>query len=181
MPSVSPSVTVSSLLPQPAARSAHASAAEMTSRRLMARILDTRHRRALAAVAVLLEDRLQPLERLAAAALEEPPRAGDRLHDAVGPELRLDLRRVLDPGAAAGGRERPGRVGLVAVELPAAAGGDDPEGTLDLDERHVGPAEAIEALVVAEASARAPADGIDPRQVPVLEEVVAELGVVRDV
>src|SRR5215212_4994127 len=120
MPSVSPCVTTSSLLPQPAARNAH-SAAEMTSRRLMAGILDTRHRRALAAVVVLLEDRLEPLQRLVAAALEEPPRAAERLHDAVGREPRLDLRGVLHTRPTARGRERPRRVGLVAVELPAAA------------------------------------------------------------
>src|SRR5215217_3899927 len=167
MPSVSPCVTVSALLPQAAASSAQASAAEMTTRRLMARILDTRHRRALAAVVVLLEDRLQPLQRPAAAALEEAPLAPDRLHDPVGPQLRLDLGRVLDPGSAPGGRQRPGRVGLVAVELPAAAGSHDPVGPIDFDERHVGPAEAVEALVVAEPPPRhgprsRPASGASP-------------------
>src|SRR5688572_16576568 len=181
MPSVSPSVTVSCLLPQPAAKSAHTSAAEMTRRRLMAGILDAGDRGALAAVVVLLEDRLEPLERLAAAAPEPPALAAQALHQAVRGQLGLDLGRVLDLGAAAGRRERPGRVGLVAVELPAAAGGHDPVGPLDLDEGHVGPAEAVEALVVAEPGARALTNGVDPRQVPVLEVVVAELGVVRDV
>src|SRR5918994_849533 len=176
MPSVSPSVTGSCLLPQPAATNAHSSAAKMTSRRLMARILDARDRGALAAVVVLLEDRLEPLQGLAAAALEPPARAPEVLHQAVRRQLGLDLRRVLDPRAAAGGRQRPGRVGLVAVELPAAAGGHDPERPLDLDERHVGPAEAVAALVVAESRARALAHGVDPRQVPVREVVVAELG-----
>src|SRR5215210_2981786 len=107
MPSVSAAVTVSCLLPQPAASSAHASAAEIAIRRLMARMLDACHRRAPAAVVVLLEDGLQPREGLPAAALEEASRA-ERLHDAVRRELGLDLRRVLDLGAVAGGRQRPG-------------------------------------------------------------------------
>ena len=54
-------------------------------------------------------------------------------------------------------------------------------GALDLDERHVGPAEALQRRVDAEARARAAADRVDPRQAPVLQVVVAELGVVRDV
>src|SRR5687767_1476040 len=138
MPSVSAAVTVSCLLPQPVASSAHASAAEITSRRLIARMLDARHRRAPAAVVVLLEDGLQPLQGLAGAALEPAPCA-ERLHDAVRRELGLDLRRVLDLGAPAGGRQRPGGERLVAVELAAAARGHDPERALDLDEGHVGP------------------------------------------
>src|SRR5215210_2451381 len=178
MPSVSATVT-SCLLKQPVTESAHSSAAEMTRRRLMARMLDAGHGRARAAIVVLLEDRLQPLERPAPAALEPAALPEDR-HQAVRGELGLDLRRVLDLRAAAGGRERPRGVGLVAVELPAPARGDDAEGPLDLDERHVGPAEAV-APVVAESCARAAADRVDPGQVPVLEVVVAELGVVRDV
>src|SRR5215218_3465915 len=179
MPSVSADVTVDCLLPQPAAASAHRSAAEMTRRRLMARMLDAGHGRARAAVVVLLEDRLQPLERLAPAALE-PAALPEHPHQAVHGELGLDLRRVLDLRAAARRRERPRGVGLVAVELPAPARGDDAEGPLDLDEGHVGPAEAV-APVVAESCARAAADGVDPGQMPVLEVVVAELRVVRDV
>src|SRR5918994_6022834 len=181
MPSVSPSVTVSCLFPQPAANSAHTSAAEMTSRRLMAGILDARDRDARAAIVVLLEDRLQPLQRLAAAALEPAARAAEALHDAVGRQRGLAFGGVLDLRAVAGRRQRPGRVGLVAVELPAAARGDDPERPLDLDEGHVLPAESVEALVAAEAGAGAGAHGVDPRQAPVLEVVVAELRVVRDV
>src|SRR5215212_10016016 len=173
MPSVSPSVTVSCLLPQPAADSAHASTAEITTRRLMARMLDARHRRALAAVVVLLEDRLEPGERLAAAALEPAPEP-ERLHDAVGRQLRLDLRRVLDLGASARRRQRPGVERLVAVELAAAAGGHDPEGSIHLDEGHVGPAEAVEAPVVAEPGARTVSDRVEARQVPV-REVVEDL------
>src|SRR5215210_6116142 len=181
MPSVSPSVTVSCLLPQPAANRAQSSAAEMTSRRLMAGILDARDRGARAAIAVLLEDRLQPLQRLAAAALEPAARPAKALHDAVGRQRRLALGRVLDLRAAARRRERPGRVRLVAVELPAAPGGDDPVRPRDLDEGHVLPPEAVEALVAAEAGAGALAHRFDPRQAPVLEVVVAELRVVRDV
>src|SRR5918998_3582393 len=99
MPSVSATVTVACLLPQPAADSAHRSAAEMTRRRLMARMLDAGHRGARAAIVVLLEDRLEPLERLAPAALEPAP-LPERSHQAVRQELGLDLRRVLDRGAA---------------------------------------------------------------------------------
>src|SRR5215210_6631126 len=175
MPSVSATVT-SCLLKQPATDRAHANTAGMTRRRLMARMLDAGHGRAGAAIVVLLEDRLEPLERLAPAALEPAPQA-EGLHQAVRRELGLDLRRVLDLGAAARGRERPRGVGLVAVELPATARGDDLEGPLDLDEGHVGPAEAV-APVVAESCARAAADRVDASQVPVLEVVVAELGVV---
>src|SRR5215218_1676922 len=178
MPSVSPTVTVSCLLPQPAADSAHKSTVEMTRRRLMARMLDAGHGRARAAIVVLLEDRLEPLERLAPAALEPAPQP-EGLHQAVRRKLGLDLRRVLDLGAGARGGERPGGVGLVAVELPATAGGDDLERPVHLDERHVGPAEALEARVVAEAGAGAAADGLHPGQVPVLEVVVAELRMVR--
>src|SRR5215204_1834660 len=181
MPSVSPTVTVSCLLPQPAANRAQSSAAEMTTRRLMAGILDARDRGARAAIVVLLEDRLQPLQRLAAAALEPAAHAAEALHEAVGPERRLALGRVLDLRAAARRRERPRPVGLGAVELPAAPGGDDPVRPRDLDEGHVLPAEAVEALVAAEAGAGALAHGVDPRQAPVLEVVVAELRVVRDV
>src|SRR5215207_5043797 len=148
MPSVSATVTSSCLLPQPAADSAHSSVAEMTIRRLIVRMLDAGHGRARAAIVVVLEDRLQPLERLAPAALEPAPQP-EGLHQAVRRELGLDLRRVLDLGAGSRGGERPGGVGLVAVELPAAARGDDAEGPLDLDERHVRPAEAV-APVIAE-------------------------------
>src|SRR5215210_4175712 len=126
MPSVSATVT-SCLLKQPATDRAHANTAGMTRRRLMARMLDARHGRARAAIMVLLEDRLQPLERLAPAALEPAP-LPEGLHQAVRRELGLDLRRVLDLRAAPRGRERPGGVGLVAVELPSAPRGDDPEG-----------------------------------------------------
>src|SRR3954454_20785845 len=168
MPSVSPTVTVSFLLPQPAAKSAHASAAEITIRRVIARMLDARHRRAPAAIVVLLEDGLEPLQRLAGAALEPAPLA-ERLHEAIRRELGLDLRRVLDLGAAARGRQRPGGEGFVAVELAAAARGHDPERALDLDEGHVAPAEAVEAPGVAEPGARTAADGVEPREVPLLE------------
>src|SRR5687767_5769590 len=147
MPSVSATVT-SCLLKQPVTDSAHSSVAGMTRRRLMARMLDAGHGRARAAIVVLLEDRLQPLERLAPAALEPAP-LPEGLHQAVRHQLGLDLRRVLDLGAAAGGRERPGGVRLVAVELAAAADGHDAEGPLDLDEGHVRPPEAV-APVVAE-------------------------------
>src|SRR5215211_4497962 len=181
MPSVSPTVTVACLLPQPAANRAQSSAAEMTSRRLMARILDARDRGARAAIVVLLEDRLQPLQGLAPATLEPAARAAQALHYAVGRQCRLALGRVLDLGAAARRRERPGRVGLVAVELAAAPGGHDPIRPRDLDEGHVLPAEAVEALVAAEAGARALAHGLDARQAPVLEVVIGELRVVRDV
>src|SRR6185436_13099343 len=117
MPSVWAEVTISSLLPQPEATSAQKIAAEMTSRRLMARILDARDRGARAAVVVLLEDRLQAPQGLAPTSTEEAACAGQSLHDPVGRQRRLALRRVLDLGAAARGRQRPGRVGLVAVEL----------------------------------------------------------------
>jgi hypothetical protein len=77
--------------------------------------------------------------------------------------------------------QRPRRPGLVAVELARAPGRHDPVRPLDLDERHVAPAEAVARRVDAKAGAGSPARGLDPRQPPFLEEVVGELGVVRDV
>src|SRR5215210_5103047 len=163
MPSVSPWVTVSSLLPQPAATSPQASRARRSARRRISagsyrpvrgRGLQAGHRGASATVVVLLEDRLQPLHRLAAPAAE-PAAQAEALHDAVRDQRRLRLRRVLDARAAAGRRQRPRAEGLVAVELAAAAGRHDPVGPLDLYERHVGPAEALEPRVPPEPRARA--------------------------
>src|SRR5690242_1089292 len=107
MPSVWAEVTTSSLLPQPAASSAQEITAEMTSRRLMARILDARDRGARAAIVVLLEDRLQALQSLAPTSTEEAARPPQSLHDPVRREGGLALRRVLDLRAAARGRQRP--------------------------------------------------------------------------
>src|SRR5829696_7668070 len=137
MPSVSATVT-SCLLKQPETDTAHSSAAGMTRRRLMARMLDAGHGRARAAIVVLLVDRLEPLERLAPTSLEPAP-LPEHLHQAVRRELGVDLRRVLDLRAISRGCERPRGVRLIAVELPAPAHGDDAEGPLDVDEGHVGP------------------------------------------
>jgi len=52
---------------------------------------------------------------------------------------------------------------------------------LDLSERDVAPAEAVAWRLHAKARARARADGVDPRQVPVHEVVIGELRVVGDV
>src|SRR5919107_3458907 len=109
MPSVSATVT-SCLSKQPVTDRAHSSAAEMTRRRLMARMLDAGHGRARAAIVVLLEDRLQPLEGLPPAALEPAPLPEGR-HQAIRRELGLDLRRVLHLRAVPRRREGPGRVG----------------------------------------------------------------------
>ena len=49
------------------------------------------------------------------------------------------------------------------------------------DERHVGPAEAVAGRLDPEASAGAEPDRVDPREVPVDEVVVGELGMVGDV
>src|SRR5215213_8032072 len=109
MPSVSATVT-SCLSKQPATERAHSKADEMTRRRLMARMLDAGHGRARAAIVVLLEDRLEPLERLAPAALEPAPQP-EGLHQAVRRQLGIDLGRVLHLGAPTRGREGPGGVG----------------------------------------------------------------------
>ena len=68
-----------------------------------------------------------------------------------------------------------------AVVLARATDLDDPVRALDLGERHVAPAEAVAGRLHAKARARARADGVDPRQVPVDEVVVGELRVVGDV
>ena len=108
--------------------------------------------------------------------------AADRLDQAVRGQRRLGLDHVLDLGPAAGRDvERPDRGRLDAVELAAAPDGDDPVRRLDHHERQVGPREALERRVHLEAGAGAAADGVDPRQPPVLQVVVAELRVVRDV
>ena len=65
--------------------------------------------------------------------------------------------------------------------LPVRPVLDDPVRPLDLGERHVGPAVAVAGRRHAEARARSAADRVDPRQVPVDQEVVGELGVVGDV
>ena len=67
------------------------------------------------------------------------------------------------------------------LSLPVRPDLDDPVRALDLGEGHVGPAEAVAGRLDAEARARAAADRVDPRQVPVDQEVVGELGVVGDV
>ena len=54
-------------------------------------------------------------------------------------------------------------------------------GALDLDERDVAPAEAVAGRLDAKARARAEPDGVDPREMPVDEVVIGELGVVGDV
>src|SRR5690242_11435344 len=135
-PSVVATVRSETRLPQPDATSAQASMAARTMSRGRRRIgagsyrpvggirLQTGDRGAPATVVVLLEDRLQAPHRLVPAAAG-PAAHAERLHDAVGRERGLGLRRVLDDGAAGGRDQRPRAVGLVAVELAAAADGDD--------------------------------------------------------
>ena len=65
--------------------------------------------------------------------------------------------------------------------LPVRPDLDDAVRALDLGERDVGPAEAVAGRLHAEARAGAPPDGVDPRQMPVDQVVVGELGVVGDV
>ncbi len=65
--------------------------------------------------------------------------------------------------------------------LPVAPDLDDPVRPLDLGERDVGPAEAVAGRLHAKARARAAPDRVDPREMPVDQVVVGELGVVGDV
>src|SRR6266567_8357222 len=107
MPSVWPSVRVSCLLPQPPATSATARTKSMSRRRVTTGgSLDARHGGSRAPALVVLEDAAQPPQPLARTALE-PAAEAQRLHQAVGRELRLGLEHVLDAGAAAGGLEGP--------------------------------------------------------------------------
>ena len=108
--------------------------------------------------------------------------AAERLHELVGRQRRLGLEHVLDRGAAARAASSVQiAVVLMRLNLPPRPTATIRRGALDVDERHVGPVEALQRRVDAEARARAAADRVDPRQVPVLQVVVAELGVVRDV
>ena len=68
-----------------------------------------------------------------------------------------------------------------AVVLAGATHLDDPVRAIDLGERHVAPAEAVARRLDAKAGARAASDRVDPRQMPVDQVVVGELGVVGDV
>ena len=54
-------------------------------------------------------------------------------------------------------------------------------GALDLDEGHVAPGEPVQRGGHAKAGAGAATVGVDPQQLPLLEEVVHELRVIRDV
>ena len=65
--------------------------------------------------------------------------------------------------------------------LPVRPDLDDPVRALDLHERDIAPAEAVPRRLDAEARAGSAADRVDPRQMPVDEVVVGELGVVGDV
>src|SRR5687768_6458561 len=133
MPSVSPWVTVSCLLPQPPTATAQR-AARIAVRRVARRIragivpaaglLQPGDRGARAAVLVLLEDRLQALERPAAAA-PIPAAQPEPFHDPVGEQRGLRLGHVLHARPVAVGGQRPAAEGLVAVELAAAARRDD--------------------------------------------------------
>ncbi len=68
-----------------------------------------------------------------------------------------------------------------AIVLAAAASLDDPVRSIDLDERHVSPAEAVAWRLDAKARPRSKPDGVDPREMPINEVVVGELRMVRDV
>src|SRR3954447_15139026 len=153
----------------------------MSRRRVMTGgSLDPRHRGSRAPALVVLEDAAQPPQALARLALE-PAAEPERLDEAVGRELRLGLEHELDAGAAARGLERPARVRLDAVVLAAAADRDDVPRRLDLDEGEVAPPEALEGPVHLVAGARPAAVGVDAREPPVLQVVVRELRMVRDV
>ena len=68
-----------------------------------------------------------------------------------------------------------------AVVLARAADLDDPVRGLHLDERDVAPAEAVAGRLDPKARAGAEPDRVDPREMPVDEVVVGELGMVGDV
>src|SRR3954452_11612402 len=182
VPSVCPIVRVSCLsAPQPPATSAAARTRTMSRRRVMTGgSLDPRDRGSRAPALVVLEDAAQPPQALAGLALE-PAAEAERLDEPVGGQLRLGLEHELDARAAARGLELPARVGLDAVELAAAADRDDLARRIDLDEGEVAPAEALERPVHLVAGARPAAVGVDAGEPPVLQVVVRELGMVRDV
>src|ERR1019366_4738428 len=84
-------------------------------------------------------------------------------------------------GARGGGIELVDADRADAVVLARAAHLHDAMRALDLREAHVGPAEAVEGSLDPEASPSAPADGVDPCEVPVDQVVIGELRVVGDV
>src|SRR5690348_2602010 len=92
-----------------------------------------------AAVSVLLEDGLQPVERLLELALVPDATGRNGVDEAVRRQRRRGLGRDLELRGVALGRERPRGPRLIAVELPAPAGRDDLVRRLDVDERHVAP------------------------------------------
>src|SRR4051812_28433584 len=181
MPSVWPSVRVSSLLAQPPATSAAARTTNISRRRFTTRAsLDAGHRGTRAPTLVVLEDAAQASQALGGFP-PEPAAEAERLDELVGRELWLRLEHELDARAPARGLEGPARERLDAVELAAAADGDDAPRRLDPDEGQVAPAEALQRRVHLVAGPGPRAVGVDPRQPPVLQVVVRELGMVRDV
>src|SRR4029077_14586896 len=128
-----------------------------------------------------LEDRSQPPHRARVLAFRPATRAKP-LHHPVGERRRLRLEReahARGPGRA--GRELVDAERANAVVLASATGLDDAMGAIDLDERYVGPAEAVAGRFHAEARARPAPDRVQAGQMPVDEVVIGELAVVGDV
>src|SRR5947209_1071509 len=143
--------------------------------------LSAGYRHALPAFFAALEDRAQPAHRALVLA-PQPTAPAERLHQAVHGGRWGGLERVANARRAARARrelvyaERANAIVLArAPDLHYAVR------SLDLGERHVGPAEAVPRRLHAKARAGAQTNRVDSRQVPLDQVVVGELRVICDV
>ena len=135
--------------------------------------------------AVLLEDRAQAAQRPAPSSRLQPAAAGRSASSSWSrgvawarvSSVHVDAR-ASPPGAGSSSQTASVRMRL---NLPPRPRSTMRRGALDLDERQVAPGKRLQRRACAEARAGAAAVGVLARQVPVDQEVVGELRVVRDV
>jgi hypothetical protein len=136
---------------------------------------------ALAAAFAVLEDRAQPPQSLGVLALQ-PRASADGLAQPVGQDGGMGLERELHAGGATGhGRQLVDPECADAIGLAGTTDLHDPVGAGDLGEGGVPPAEAVAGRLHAKAGAGAATDGVLPREVPVDQVMVGELGVIGNV
>src|SRR3984893_12711066 len=109
-----------------------------------------------------LEDRAQPAHRARVLSPHPAPRA-EPLHDPVRQRRRDGLQREPHPcGSGSGGCELVDAERANAVVLACADDLDDPVRAIDLDERDVGPTEAVARDLDAKTSTGAAAEEVNP-------------------